>query len=331
MESIQQEEIIKIYDSSEKEKKNKNNISIIKIIFTLIIILLAVGLSRINNKIFFFNKNSNIKLNSENKNLEDNSNDLDTQNSRKKFRKFKFKKFKRRMINKRNKYNPKYLIESKYNLLKKEIDIPKLSEINKKRVFKLRYPLPKEINCYEHIKEYGLLDMMAFTSFLSKNITFFEFASGCSTIIAKYYSKKSYAVEGNRKWYDIGVKKGLKDNLIFKDLKCDGTGSVMSAPGKKSNLKDWKNFFQAYKKEYNADVIFIDGRFRVACGFDIFNKIKDDTVVLLHECSRPQYLILNKYYDFVYKWSKQLCLLKKKKNKTEIPIEIQKKYWNQMI
>ena len=40
------------------------------------------------------------------------------------------------------------------------------------------------------------------------------------------------------------------------------TGPLLSYPGKKSKLNNWKNFFQAYKKEYRVDVIFIDKRFR---------------------------------------------------------------------
>ena len=226
------------------------------------------------------------------------------------------------------------ITESKINeihaKLKNELKIPILSEINKKRTFEKRYPLPKEIKCQEHLREGGLLDMMVFTSFLTKNITFFEFASGCSTIIAKYYAKKAYAVEGNIKWYNIGVKNGLKDNLLFRDLKCDGSGSLLSWPGKKSTMNDWKNFFQAYKKEYNADVIFIDGRFRVACAFDVYNKIKNDTVVLLHECSRTQYSVIKNYYDLVYHWGR-LCMFKKKANISEIPLEVQKQYWDNKI
>ena len=221
----------------------------------------------------------------------------------------------------------KELSNSIHMILLKELDNKNLSEINKRRIFEKRYPLPKEIKCSEHLKDEGLIDMMAFTSFLTKNTIFFEFASGCSSIIAKYYSKNSYAVEGNKKWYDIGLSKGLKQNLLFKDLKCDGSGPMLSWPGKKSNIDDWKNFIQAYKKEYNADVILIDGRFRVACALDIFGKIKDDTVVLLHECQRKQYLLVNDFYDKIYTW-KSLCLLKKKKDVKEVPLHLQERYWH---
>ena len=234
-------------------------------------------------------------------------------------------------VNKNHKQNKKIisqeLIDTTHWILKKELDNKYLEEINNKRIFEKRYPLPKEIKCSEHLKDAGLIDMMAFTSFLTKNTIFFEFASGCSSIIAKYYAKKSYAVEGNKKWYDIGISNGLKQNLLFKDLKCDGSGPMLSWPGKKSNINDWKKFIQAYKKEYNADVIFIDGRFRVACALDIFGKIKNDTVVLLHECQRKQYSLVNNYYDKIYTW-KSLCLLQKKKNVKEVPLDLQEKYWH---
>ena len=137
------------------------------------------------------------------------------------------KNFKPVIFNKNKNNIPQEVIDANHFLLKKELENKNLSEINKKRTFEKRYPLPEEINCSEHLKDGGLLDMMAFTSFLTKETTFFEFASGCSSIIAKYYTKKSYAVEGNQKWYDIGVANGLRNNLLFKDLKCDGSGPML--------------------------------------------------------------------------------------------------------
>ena len=49
--------------------------------------------------------------------------------------------------------------------------------------------------------------------------------------------KKVYAGEGKIKWYNIGVEKGLKDIILFKDLKYDGTGPLLSYPGKKIQSK----------------------------------------------------------------------------------------------
>ena len=218
-------------------------------------------------------------------------------------------------------------IKSKYRKLIFESKFIFLTEINKKRTFKKRFPLPKFIKCFQHIREGGLMDMIAFISFLTKDTIFFEFGSGCTSVIAKYYTKKSYAVEGNINWYKEGIKNGLKDNIIFKDIKAIKMGGLWSQPGHDSNLENWKNYFQAYKKEYNADVIFIDGRFRVACAFDIFNKINDSTIILIHEYNRKSYLIIEKYYKYIYHWD-TIFLFKKKSNIKEIPIEFQKLFWN---
>ena len=207
-----------------------------------------------------------------------------------------------------------------YSLLKSESKLKFLYEINKRRNFNKRYPLPEEINCFEHIREGGLRDMLAFLSFLTKDTIFFEFGSGCTSVIAKYYAKKSYAVEGNKNWYEEGIKNGLKDNIIFKDIKAISRGKLWSEPGKDSNIEDWKNYFQAYKKEYNADVIFIDGRFRTACAFDIFNKIRNDTLILIHEYFRKSYLAIAEYYDYIYHWD-TMFLFKKKNNINQYKIK----------
>ena len=169
-------------------------------------------------------------------------------------------------------------------------------------------------------------ELVGFLSFLTNNTIFFETGSGCSSIIAKYYTKKSYAVEGCKDWYEKGIKNGLKKNLIFHDLKPDNP--IWSYPGKKSTLDDWKKYFQSYKSSYNADVILIDGRFKVATALDIFDKIKEDTIVLIHEFQeRPKYYIIENYYQYVYHWDRLTAFIKKK-GINFIPIEIQKRYWN---
>ena len=210
-----------------------------------------------------------------------------------------------------------------HQVLKKEKDMPHLREIISKRTFDNRYPLPKEINCKPHLKKE---ELVGFLSLLTEDTIYFETGSGCSSIIAKYFAKKTYAVEGCKGFYELGLKNGLQNILIFKNLKPDNP--TWSFPGKKSNLDDWKQYFQAYKAEYNADVILIDGRFKVATAMDIFNKIKNNTIVLLHEYySRPQYFIIENYYEYIYHWG-SLYAFAKKKNIQYIPLEIQKKYWN---
>jgi hypothetical protein len=227
-----------------------------------------------------------------------------------------------KMIMTRNK-NSLLRLQKKLNY---EAEMPHLNKIIKKRTFEERLPLSKKIKCKSHFKPEELI---AFLSLLTKDTIFFETGSGCSSVIAKYYAKKTYAVEGCKKYYEIGIKKGLKDVLLFNDLKPDKT--TWSFPGKKSNINDWKKYFQSYKKEYNADVILIDGRFKVATAMDIFDKIRDDTIILIHEYfKRPSYFVIENYYDYLYHWGTLYCFVKKK-NIKQIPLKIQEKYWNMFL
>ena len=225
----------------------------------------------------------------------------------------------------RNVNNNDYLNSIRF-ILSKEKDRPYLEIINKKRTFENRLPLTSEITCTPHFTDY---ELGAVLSFLTRDTVYFETGSGCSSIIAKYYAKKSYAVEGCKVWYEKGIENGLKDNLIFKDLKPDN--SDWSYPGRTSTLEDWKNYFQAYDKSYKADVILIDGRFKIATAMDIYDKIDDDTIVFIHEYpDRPSYFVLENYYQFVYIWDRLAAYVKKKDVKS-IPLEEQKKYWNQFL
>ena len=231
-----------------------------------------------------------------------------------------------RIIFETNYRNNETEFENLQNKLKYESEMPHLNKVIKKRIFDRRIPLPKEIKCNPHFIDE---ELTAFLSFLTEDTIYFETGSGCSSVIAKYYAKKTYAVEGCIKYYKIGIENGLKDVIIFNDLKPDDQN--WSFPGKNSNLDDWKKYFQSYKKEYNADVILIDGRFKVATAMDIFDKIRDDTIVLIHEYfERPSYFVLEEYYDYIYHWGRLYAFVKKK-NINEIPLEIQKKYWDQSL
>ena len=209
-----------------------------------------------------------------------------------------------------------------YEKFRMECTSPQLKEIYPKMTFEQRLPLPEEIKCEPHLYAHELIP---FLSLLTNNTVFFENGSGCSSVIAKYYAKKTYAIEGTRYFINWGIKNGLKDVLIFKNLK--PRDYVFGYPGPNTNLNDWKEYFTAYKAEYNADVILIDGRFKVATAMDIFNKIRNDTIVLIHEYNiRPIYFIIEKYYKYIYHWL-SLSVFIKRTDISEIPIEIQKKYW----
>ena len=192
----------------------------------------------------------------------------------------------------------------------------KLKELQKSVI---EWPLPNEIKFRPFMNEE---DIMGFLSFMKPNLTYFEFGSGGSTNIASYYKLKVYSVESDVSWHNNLKNNNISASYITVDLNAHDRGY----PGINTTLEDWKRYFQAYDSKYNADIILIDGRFRVACVLDIFPKIRSDTLVLIHDYeNRYPYHILEKYYLKVRKWS-TLSAFFKNPNITSIPQDVYNKY-----
>ena len=169
------------------------------------------------------------------------------------------------------------------------------------------WPLSKDIKFKPLMSD---KEIKAFSYFMKPENIYFEFGSGGSTNIASFYNVKTYSVESDVKWHEKLKNYGIKANYITIDLNVTSGGY----PGNDTNVNDWKKYIQAYKKEYNADIILIDGRFRVACALDIFNKIKNESIILIHDYEqRRQYHILENYYIKLKTWD-TLALFIKNKN-----------------
>lgn len=206
------------------------------------------------------------------------------------------------------------------NLYKVKNKIPfylekKLKELQNTSI---KWPLSKRIKFKPFMQN---KELKAFLSFMKPNLTYFEFGSGGSTNVASYYKLKVYSVESDILWHNKLKKNKIKANYLTVNLKTN----LWGYPGKDTTIEDWKRYFQAYKSKYMADIIFIDGRFRVICGLDIFPKIRNDTLVLVHDYNRDTYHILEKYYIKVRKWG-NLCAFFKNPNITSIPKNVYNKY-----
>ena len=151
----------------------------------------------------------------------------------------------------------------------------------------IEWPLPKAIKFKPFMKE---KELKSFLSFMKPNLTYFEFGSGGSTNVASYYKLIVYSVESDVLWHKKLKKNKIKATYLTVDLRTKSNS--LGYPGRDTSVEDWKKYFQAYQRKYNADIIFIDGRFRVICGLDIFSKIRNDTLVLVHDYNRDIYLYL---------------------------------------
>ena len=80
-----------------------------------------------------------------------------------------------------------------------------------------------------------------------------------------------------------------------------------------------------------ANIILIDGRFRVACALDVFKKIKNDTIILIHDYSkRINYHIIEKYYIKLKTWDSLAAFIKRNDIKY-IPKNIYNKYFYEFL
>ena len=215
---------------------------------------------------------------------------------------FKYNKKSNKDIN-HNKYNNQKIITLEDYIFS---GIPKKYQIivNKYRRKWIQWPIPNEIIFKPLMSK---IDLIAFCFFMKQENIYFEFGSGGSTNIASIYKLKTYSVESDKNWHENLKRNGILANYITIDLK----GNSFGYPGNNTNVTDWKKYIQAYKKEYNADIIFIDGRFRVACALDIYSKIRDDTLILIHDyVSRKKYNIIEKYYIKLKFWDSLALFIK---------------------
>ena len=221
-------------------------------------------------------------------------------------------------------YNILNYFENRFNNITNYLS--KNNLINNERAFlekykrnSIQWPLPKEIIFKPKMT---LKEQKAFCYFMKPKNVYFEYGSGGSTNIASYYKVKTFSVESDVKWHQKLKDNNINANYITVDLKSHYYGF----PGKETNIENWKQYIQSYKQEYNADIILIDGRFRVACGLYIFNKIRNDTIVLIHDyTNRKYYHILENYYLKLEIWD-SLAAFIKRPNIDFIPKEIYNKY-----
>ena len=168
------------------------------------------------------------------------------------------------------------------------------------------WPLPSEIKYKPWMDDENII---AFSYLMKPENIYFEFGSGGSTNIASYYKLKTYSVESNVEWHEKLKNESINANYITIDLK----GGALGHPGQGTTVEDWKKYIEAYKSEYNADIILIDGVFRVACAFNIFPKIRKDTIILFHDYSPQhyhQFQIIENYYIKVRQWGNLAAFFK---------------------
>lgn len=167
-------------------------------------------------------------------------------------------------------------------------------------------------------------DQKLFDKYLEKSKRYFEFGSGNSTI---YVASKPHitflgSIENEQNWYNQtktnlkNVQRSSELELIYNYIHTHSDGMPWGNPRKVDSIA-FKNYYSSYKPEYNADLILIDGRFRVSCCLDLYHKIGMDTVIFFDDfLNRPYYHDILQYFDIIESGNVAV-VLKKKLNRLE--------------
>ena len=192
----------------------------------------------------------------------------------------------------------------------------------------------------------GNHDINMYYNILNNAKIYFEFGSGGSTYQAfiRDNIEKIYTVENKKKWQknvQKQVAKYLKKNKIKIPNKNKITyilnkmplqPKTLGFPSSQATNQQKKNYSDQIIKiseedKKLIDLVFIDGRFRVACCLKCYNVISDDCLIAFDDfLNRDYYHIVLDYFDVIDSTEdNRMVILKKKQNK-EIPNELIEKY-----
>jgi len=153
----------------------------------------------------------------------------------------------------------------------------------------------------------------------SKN--YLEFGSGGSTFLALLYSNADIvSVENDKEWikylktWRLIRKNNKRLQFYYVDTGKTGDYGWPVNPDIDKYLFPYYSagVFKSIDKKY--DLVFVDGRSRVACTLQTILNTDDDVRILIHDfTNRPQYHELLKFLK-VEKTADTMVLLKKKKN-----------------
>ncbi len=160
---------------------------------------------------------------------------------------------------------------------------------------------------------------------------YLEFGAGGSTFLALLHSNTNiYSVESDKNWIDSLQKwKFIQDNnkrLLFWHVFIGKTGGygVPIEQDKKELFPQYSLFPFLNKQDY--DVVFIDGRFRVACAVQAALHCKCDAKILMHDFNnRKNYHIVLRFLDIV-DTADTMALFKIKPTNKEILRDVYEKY-----
>jgi hypothetical protein len=145
-------------------------------------------------------------------------------------------------------------------------------------------------------------EIALFRSLLSCSRRYAEFGSGGSTVLAASLVRDAVTtVDSSREWLDR-VRQGCEaercpviPTLIYADI---GEVKDWGYPKDATRKAVWRNYHAALRDREDgalADLVLVDGRFRVACFLQMLLWGNPDSIIAIHDFTRPQYQVVHEF------------------------------------
>jgi cellulose biosynthesis protein BcsQ len=151
-------------------------------------------------------------------------------------------------------------------------------------------------------------EIEAFCSAISGKQFYLEFGTGGSTLLATRNIRGGVvSVESDRAWIDKLKENDeiaaafTKGKLAFIPIDVGPVGA-WGVPLTEANMRNWPKYYSEVwrSRPSDFDVIFIDGRFRVACALMTAACCVDSALIMIHDYTyRFGYTTIEKYFDTV--------------------------------
>ena len=156
-----------------------------------------------------------------------------------------------------------------------------------------------------------------FYRYLDRSKVYFEWGSGGSTYQASIRRniQQIYSVESDLSWHTtLKAKIPRNANIEYLYADINTQPNTFGYPGGTCKVAQMREYSDKLLKRYAADLVLINGRFRVACCLKAFNEIGSECLVAFDDfLDRPQYHIVLDYYDMIESTSdNSMAILRKK-------------------
>jgi hypothetical protein len=143
-----------------------------------------------------------------------------------------------------------------------------------------------------------------FVAFITKANTYVEFGCGGSTVLAsKHVQDWIISIDSSKEWIEK-VKNYCEKpiDFIYEDIGPIGSWGTPVDPSTKNRWSNYHTNTWNIQHSWDADLYFIDGRFRVACFAQICLHCNSNSIIGFHDFASRQ-----KHYSIVKELGREIA------------------------